>query len=309
MLVPSSGRTLLCSSKMRGSSALGVLLLVAGRLSGAEPTDLYIPFVRATIESTNFPDGTSELLRWESIVGANNTSSVAASLTAVGLFGNGAALGEATDCGHSVSVPPQMGASVVVPCVLRYPSPGVAMLQLRTPPGIVLGAEVQKVRFRCGCNGFPGCTPIPLGQATLPVFRGLFPAGATAVSGPVELGNFTLPPTCGPASQQYRRRVNVTLFNGGNSTARMRFWETPNHFSSDAIYSQDLTLGPKEIVQVNGVPVPTEWNDNLHAVNDGQRIWIKVTSDQPFLSYVSTVFDNPEPGALPFQVYPGMVAE
>jgi len=34
-----------------------------------------------------------------------------------------------------------------------------------------------------------------------------------------------------------------------------------------------------------------------------------VSADQPFLFYVSTIFDEPEPGALPFQVYPGVLAE
>ncbi len=308
-LVPSSVRTSRSSSKMRGNNAIGLLLLLAGRLSAGEPVDLYIPFVRATIESTTFPDGTGELLRWESIVGANNTSNVAATLTAVGLYGNGAALGEVTECGRTISIDSRTGENVLVRCVLQYPSPGVAMFRLRTPPGVLVAAEVQKVRIRYGCNGLLSSTPIPMGQATLPVFRGLFPTGATAVSGPVELGTFTLPLTCAPASQQYRRRVNVTLFNGSISTARMRFWETPNHFSSDAIYSREVTLGPMEIIQINSIPVPTEPDMTFHAVNGGERIWIHVTSDQPFLSYASTVFDNPEPGALPFQVYPGMLAE
>jgi hypothetical protein len=50
--------------------------------------------------------------------------------------------------------------------------------------------------------------------------------------------------------------------------------------------------------------VPTQHDNDLTAANDGNRIWITISANQPFLSYVSTIFDNPEPGALPFEVYP-----
>jgi hypothetical protein len=262
----------------------------------------------AATDSTTLPDGTGVFTRWESIVGIRNATSAPASVTLIALHGNGAQLGDPSECRNVISLPAQTGRNVV-PCILRYPNPGVAMLVMRATPGVLFGAEVQKVRFRCGCAISLDCTPIPQGQATVPVFRGLFPSGATAISGPVELGNFQLPSECASTTQQYRRRVNVTLFNGGDSTATFRVWETPNHFSSETLYSREVTVGPKEVLQLNSFPVPTTWDLNLTAVNGGNRIWINVTADQPFLSYVSTVFDDPEAGALPFQVYPGAIPE
>lgn len=281
----------------------------AGDAPGAEPPDIYIPYAFAITDSTTLPDGTGLSTGWQSIVGVRNATSATASVTLVALFGNGAQLGDPSECRANVITLRAQTGENVVPCILKRPNPGVAMLLMRATPGVLFGAEVQRARFRCGCDQSLGCTPIPQGQATLPVFRGLFPSGATAISGPVELGNFRLPPTCASANQQYRRRVNVTLFNGGESTATFRIWETPNHFSSETLYSREVTVGPKEVLQLDSFPVPTEWDLNLVAVNGGNRIWMNVTADQPFLSYVSTIFDDPEAGALPFQVYPGSVPE
>ena len=143
----------------------------------------------------------------------------------------------------------------------------------------------------------------------LPVFRGLFPAGSTAVSGAIELGNFDLPPSCGTLDMQYRRRVNVTLFNGGDVPATFRVSETPANSSAEEIRSDEYVVDAKQVLQINSFPVPSESAPPLRAQNGGARIWINVTADQPFLSYVSTIFDKPEAGSLPFQVYPGVIAD
>ncbi len=260
------------------------------------------------IDPATLPDDTDSFTRWETILGARNASNSQASLTVTALHGNGAQLGDQTGCHHETTLAPQTGGSIV-PCVVKQPEPGIAMLVLQASPGVLIQAEVQKARIRCGCFESLGCTALPQGQAVLPVFRGLFPTGSTAISGAIDLGTFDLPASCGTYVQQYRRRVNVTLFNGGDQPATFRVWETPNQSSAGELFSAEYTIGAKQILQINSFPVPTEGSQPLRAPNGGARIWINVTADQPFLSYVSTIIDNPERGAMPFQVYPGTIAD
>ncbi len=284
------------------------LLLSGVEARGADPASIYVPFVKATIDSSTLPEGAGLFTRWESLVGVRNVTASPATVTIVALHGNGAQLGAPSECYYNqISLAPQTGNNII-PCVRKYPEPGIAMMVLQAPPGVLIRAEVQKARFSCGCADL-GCTSLPQGQAFLPVFRGLFPAGSTAVSGAVELGNFDLPTACATANQQYRRRVNLTLYNGGDARALFRISETPNHSAATPLYSTEIGVEPKDTVQINSLPVPTEHSSDLTAPNSGNRIWVNVTADQPFLSYVSTVFDDPEVGALPFQVYPGSLAD
>jgi len=182
-------------------------------------------------------------------------------------------------------------------------------MAMEVPAGLLVRADLQKNRLRCGCPGELDCTAFPQGQVFLPVFRGLFPAGSSAVGGPVELGTFDLSPSCASLNQEYRRRVNVTLFNGGDVPATFHVAESPNHTSSVPLLTRDVVVGPRDVVQINSIAIPTEPSNDLTAPNGGSRIWFTVTADQPFLFYVSTVFDSPEVGALPFQVFPGSLAD
>jgi len=275
----------------------------------AEPVKVYVPFAYATTESSGtVGDGSFGYTRWESVIGVLNTAATPGSVDTVALHGNGAVIGTPEECYHRATVlAPRVGANIF-PCA-TYPEPGIAMLILETTPGVLVRAEVQKARFRCGCVSSLGCSAIPQGQAYLPVYTRLFPAGSTAVSGPVELGNFDLPSTCASENQKYRRRVNVTLYNDGAAPATFRISETPNQISSEPLYSEERVVEPHGVLQVNSIPVPTKSSPELRAANDGSRIWIQVSADQPFLFYVSTIFDEPEAGALPFQVYPGVLVE
>lgn len=292
---------------MRASHVLLLLLLLlVGPASADDSSVYYVPFVKARIDAVLLPDGTGVETRWESTLEVLNSTSSPASFGILALHGNGSHLSDSTSCQNIVTLGPRTGTNVI-PCADAYPDPGVAMLVIEAPQGMLVRADLQKNRLRCGCPGELDCTPFPQGQVYLPVFRGLFPAGSSAVSGPVELGAFSLSESCASANQQYRRRVNITLFNGGDTPATFHIVETPNHTSSDPLFSGEVTVGAKQVVQLNSITVPTEPSNNLRAPNGGNRIWITVTADQPFLSYVSTIFDNPEVGALPFQVFPGSV--
>jgi len=289
-------------------AVVSMLLGLSVVCSAAEPVRLYVPFAYAHTESSGANDSYS-YTRWETVIGVLNTAETRGSVDTVALHGNGALIGTPEECRNRVTfLAPHFGANVH-PCANYYPEPGVAMLILETTPGVIVSAEVQKARFQCGCNTFPGCTAIPQGQANLPVYTRLFPAGSTAVSGPVELGNFYLPSSCASKNQEYRRRVNVTLYNGGTAPATFRITETPNQISSDPLHSEERTVEPYGVLQLNSIPVPTKGSPELRAMNDGSRIWVQVSADQPFLFYVSTIFDQPEVGAMPFQVYPGLLAD
>lgn len=294
---------------MRGSRLLFILVFVlTWPALGAGPSAYYVPYVKARIDATMLPDGSGIETRWESTLEVFNANSVPASYSILALYGNGAQLSAGPHCQNTETLAPRTGTNVV-PCAESYPAPGVAMLVLQAPAGMLIRADLQKNRLRCGCPSKLDCAAFPQGQAYLPVFRGLFPAGSSAVSGPVELGTFDLSKGCASPNQEYRRRVNLTLFNGGDSPATFHVVETPNHTSSYALFTRDVVLGPREVVQINSVTVPTESSNDLTAPNGGTRIWFTVSADQPFLFYVSTVFDNPEVGALPFQVFPGSVAD
>jgi len=238
-------------------------------------------------------------------VEAFNASGAPAVVATADLDGNGARLGEGLGCQHEFSLAASTGA-LLIPCVGRYPEPGVAMLLVDATPGVALRADVQKAHFVCECAG-TGCVSVPQGQATLPVFSDLFTAGTTAVIGPIELGNLDLPATCASSNQIYRRRVNLTLYNGGDLPARFSVRVLPNQGTATPISSSEVSIGAREVVQLNSIPVPTSSSPELRAVNDGSRVWVLVSADRPFLSYATAIFDDPEPGALPFQVYAGAI--
>ncbi len=164
-------------------------------------------------------------------------------------------------------------------------------------------ADVQRVTDRCAV-GFPQCDNLVHGQVTIPIYRTLFPAQSTAISGPVELGYFDLPKAVYPPALQRRRRVNVTLFNAGDAPTTFVVRTFPHNFSATAFAEQTVVVEAKDVLQVNRISVPTESSIPMQSSNGGNRIWVTITADQPFLSYVSTVFDAVEAEDLPFQVYP-----
>jgi len=289
------------------SFGLAALATLSPTAQGTDPARYYIPFAYATIERPSGSGTPFSYTRWQTVIEAFNVTGAPASVATVAIYGNGARLGEGPGCHHGLSLAAGTGA-LLIPCVEKYPEPGVAMLVVDTSPGATLRADIQKARFVCECAG-TGCVSVPQGQATLPVFSDLFANDATSVIGPVELGNFDLPATCASPNQVYRRRVNLTLYNGGDLPSRFRVRVIPNQLTATPLSSFEVSVGPREILQANSIPVPTSSSPELRAVNDGSRVWILVSAERPFLSYATAIFDDPEPGALPFQVYPGAIAD
>lgn len=273
--------------------------LGCGPALAQELQPIYVPLVNATIGSTLEPGGkVSTTDRWVSTMSAFNPTDSPAIVIDVAAYGKGAILAQTS----RPPIQPHNGIAVV-PSVVPFPERGVGFIELRVSPGVVLSADVQSVSERCDIAA-PNCIYLVHGQVSIPRYRALFPAGSVAVSGSVELGQFGLSQIGYPPAVERRRRVNVTLFNAGEVPATFVVRTFPHHLSATPLVEQSVIVEPKDVLQVNGFPVPTEASLSTQTFNGGNQIWLAITADQPFLSYVSTIFNAVEPGDLPFQVYP-----
>ena len=182
------------------------------------------------------------------------------------------------------------GNAALVPTHDLRPGQAVQMLSLRVPGRFALRATLERLEYVP--EGAPK-VPESLGRVELPVFAGLFPAGTTAVAGDV-----SLTPTECAGGPEVRRRMNLTLFNAGDAEATF------------VVVGKALQPGPggepgpqtfhvpaKSVVQFNAIPV-----DAFPVCQPGGA-WFRITGDQPFLAYVSTV--RPEStGVLPYEIFP-----
>lgn len=282
------------------SYAIVAFVVGGGPILAQDLQPLYIPLVHATVGSTLEPGGHSvNIESWESTMSAFNPTDSPAAVNDVAVYGKGATLGQGAR-----SIQPRQGTALV-PSVVP-PDRGVGFLELSTSPGLVFYANVQRVTQRCEV-GAPNCITYVSGQAGIPSFRALFPAGSIAVSGSVELGQFGLSQRDSSPGVERRRRMNVTLFNAGNWPATFVVRTFPHHFSATPLAEQSVVVQPKDVFQINSFPVPTDPSLLTRTFNNGNQIWVTITADQPFLSYVSTIFNAFEPGDLPFQVYPSFL--
>lgn len=280
-------------------TSVALVALRCGLASAQELQPIYVPFVHATIGSTLEPGGqVSDTERWVSTMSVFNPTDSPADVVDTAVYGKGAFLTP----GPEPPIQPHLG-NALVPSVVPYPERGMGFLELHVSPGVVLSANVQRVTERCEV-GAPNCINLVHGQVSIPCYRALFPAGSVAVSGSVELGQFGLSQIGYPPEVERRRRMNVTLFNAGETPATFVVRTFPHHLSATPLAEQTVVVEPKDVFQVNGFPVPTEASISTQTFNGGTQIWVTITADQPFLSYVSTIFSAVEPGDLPFQVYP-----
>lgn len=269
--------------------------LGCGPALAQELQTLYVPLVNATIGYTHQPGGSvSDTERWVSTMSAFNPTDSPASVVDVAVYGKGAVLNQVP----RPPIQPHQGGGLG-PSVASQPDRGVGFLELRTSPDLVFHADVQRQTERN--DNTPTGTVSVHGQVSIPFYRALFPAGSVAVSGSVELGQFGY---FGFSPElQRRRRMNVTLFNAGGAPATFVVRTFPHHQSASPLTEQMVNVEPKDVFQINGFPIPTE-SSLLISAFYGNQIWVTITADQPFLSYVSTIFNAVEPGDLPFQVYP-----
>jgi hypothetical protein len=272
----------------------------------AQETLLYVPFVDAPNGSVTLADGSTVGQRWLSSLTLFNNGSTAASWRWVAAYGGGVQLGNAdpycmTSTAHNV--PQGTGTSVGI-CFPDKPTGGLAMLVLGTTGPLLPNATVSRVRTVIGCQG-PGGLLIPQGRVPVPTFTSLFPAGSTVTAGEIDLGDTGFG-RCASQNQRYPRRVNVTMFNAGDAQASFQIAVRAGVNSSSTYYQQTVYIPAHDIVQVNSLPLNLDDVAQQPAATTagGTIVWILITADQPYLSYVSTIFDDGEPGAMPMEVYP-----
>lgn len=287
---------------------IAVLGVAATALCANEPKRYYVPLIRAEIGSESIPgsgaDGGQTIrTMWMDNISAFNAGNAMASVTPVALYGGFVM----TPGDHKVTLSPGTGDQFSRWPWASFGGPGngpVGFAELVADPGIVVSAGVEKVQFSSGC-AVPGRvgeeTLVSQGRSAIPVFDALFPAGGSVICGEVNLG--APRQVCGrPANQQYPRRVNVTLFNAGAKEATFTVQAISLYTSADPIFEQSVSVAAKDVVQVNNVAIPRIENGHT-TVDFDVYVWVRVTCDQPFLAYVSSIFEGGAPGSMPFEVF------
>lgn len=290
-----------------GLAALAALALIAPCASVAETPHYYVPIVWASVnepqDSSSFGNCGSRVgTFWQSKVWIYDTGKEPRTVSLYSPLGNGARLQD--------------------PCVTRSLGPGdglqigdcvsvsgVAFMELSVPPDVLVSGYVTRVGL-VSIFGPPFGFDYAQGTAPLPVFRGLFSVGQMTITDAVNLGPPDLP-SCAPENVNYHRRKNVTLLNAGDKPATfgvaVRVQQRQPPYLVVTTAQQQYVVPPRDVVQVNGfdVPLPEVLPLNSQNPSYGEYFgWFLITADQPFLSYVSTIIDQPEPKAMPFAVYP-----
>lgn len=289
--------------KITRAALLQSFLVGGAAVHASDAVTVYAPLVYAYPLEQPPDDGAVVMYTgWESKLAAYNPTGAETSLEVIEAYGPFGPVEKGTPTDNITQLRP-FGGEEVGWSLRIVPRFGIAFLEMRTTPDVLVTGDLALVRRYYGCESVMGFASVPQGQVALPVFRGLFPAGSTAIAGSVELGRLTRSQLCASFARDYRRRVNVTLFNAGDADATFRISEFALRATPAPLYETTTTVGAKRVLQINSIPVPTEDSAAIAAPISGDAIWFKVTADQPFLYYVSTVFDDAAPGAAPFQVY------
>lgn len=275
------------------ASAFSLLL---GTPAGA--IDSYVPIVNQLAQTIDTPQGPIFVI-WRSLTTCLNTdTTLSLRIANAAVYGPGFS-GLQPTC--SYLLPPLVGGEA--DCTISHTWSGPGFLKITADPGVLVSGDVQRLIRLPDCGGTPdGYNTISQGSAPLPVYHSLFPAGSTAVAGPVDLGSLERYCITGPLTR--RRRVNVTLFNAGDAIATFDISVQPfvRPYPNPPILEISKTVAPRDVVQINSLPIPLD--DSLRYVfGYDVRAWIRITSSQPFLAYVSTIFDDGEPGTNAFTVY------
>lgn len=274
-------------------------LMCGGRTLAQDANVFFIPYVHAQLGSSPVPDSGATAIdfqSWESTLSVFNFRATEAGVLLAAVYGKGASLSTVP----VPPIPPRQGRGVGAN-VSPGPDRGVAFLEVHTSPGAIVVGAVERTTQRSGV-GQPYSVTFSHGGIAAPVFRSLFPAGSVAVAGAVEIGQLGLEGS-GYAQFERRRRMNVTLFNAGTSEATFIVRTLSHNFATGPLEEQAVTVPPMDVIQINGFPLPTQDSNALRS-QFGSAVWVTVTADQPFLSYVSTIFDSVEAIDMPFAVYP-----
>jgi len=280
----------------RNAVFCGSLLVSA---QGALAADSYVPIVLRTVAVVDGPTG-PEYVAWESLTSWFNTDTKnEARFSAVAVYGPGLFGPNPTCTNYPLS--PLGGTEGL--CVLGSPECGPGFVKFTSDAAVLVSADIQRVLYVSHCGGTADGTNVVLqGSAPLPVYHSLFPAASTVVAGPVDLGALDKYCITGPLARH--RRVNVTLFNAGDAGATFNVSVQPfaRPYPNRSILDVSQTVAPLDVVQLNALPIPLD--DSLpYVFGYDIRVWIRITATQPFLAYVSTIFDGGEPGTNAFTVY------
>ncbi len=289
------------------SLAATVALLLGGPCHGQEPPLYYTPIVKARTGSfVNESGGIVETWWISGLLGLNNGSQEAVT-EYVAAYGHGAGLKTIYGCGQAKPFPPGIGfvfEGRESGCV-QDPVFGPGFLAFTATEGMVFDSYVERIWYDISCD-ILGRVPSSEGRRPLPVYRGLFPAGSSATSGAVSLGAPRL--YCFGPEHRYPRRVNVTMFNGGEQPATFTVTVRRLQLDPRVLVQSSYSLAPKEVFQVNDMAfpwIPPEESD----LDLDQMVWITITADRPFLSYVTTVYDLGTPHDVGFEVYPSRLTQ
>jgi hypothetical protein len=289
------------------SLSLAVFAACAGALD-ADDVTYYVPFVK--VLSATIPGDVGKApsyVYWASTIAAFNNSAANARISYKYAVGGGL-YGPFPPCAVSV-IHPFSGIEMETVTGACTGGDGPGFLVLAADPSVVVGADVQRIIWVAGCGGGAGPPEdtgryniVSQGTSPLPVYKGLMAANSTVVAGPVDLGAIDHPETCITGLLTHRRRVNVTLFNGGAADAEFTVVGRRPRQRADPIFQIPVVLRPQEVRQLNAIPITV--SEDLQFI-DGYdvRIWLSITATQPFLTYVTTIFEGGEPGTNAVTVY------
>ena len=280
------------------AAALGFTLIAGER--AAQPQQLittyYATFGAQTPNSPGYDSGGRAFAEyWLSSTSIYVLSSASESLSVEEILGDAGG----QSCLGAYEYRPGEGA--LAPCSLRWGAP--QFVKAKHGQGLVIDSQV--IRYRVGAC--PAQAGLPQGFSSVPTYRRLFLANERSVAGPIELQTQQFPGECATANQVYDRRINITLANYSPVSATFELIAYPFHpwhRENEPVWTSTVELGARSVTQVNNLQIPralTEPGDNRHL--GSMSVWLTVTSDQPYLGYVSSVFEGGEPGSLPFQVF------
>lgn len=232
---------------------------------------------------------------WRSTLSVSNPTSRTLTFRLLRLFGGRSARIGVGCAGESLRVSPEsfwdlysIGHSNCV-----YPGSEPAMLEIDLDAGLLISGGVHLAVARY-CWSEPVPETLSVAAAPLPAYPGLFPAGSTAVSTDIAFPHEPQkPPECADVANAVARRVNLTLFNGGASSASFTIAPV-----GGALAPLALDLAPGAVQQLNDI-YPT-----------GDYRVLLVSADAPFLCYASSVTTWADPkrppsiGVYPFRLLP-----
>jgi hypothetical protein len=293
--------------RLARSIILSLLLLMACQAVAAERT-VYVPttHVLRPIASPSGGDGQGWSLRLGSHFMVFNSASEPRSVTLVAWYDQDGVKHEGFPAGGaSVLAPGKAGLMNAGFC--DPPETGcVSIAELRVEDGVAVRNTLERSYLvGAGCFPVPTTGGLSQGRVPLPVFEGLHPAGTVAACGDVMPFNAGGAQICSNVKdQKYVRRLNLTLFNGGEEPATFVVKGYRSVFDPPTVvFTATYGLGPETVTQINSFyapPIPVDCYPHE------ENLWFTITADQPFLAYISTIFDDPGPGVNPYQIYPAL---